>query len=112
MPTINHLQTIKKTTKYNSRLPLFLVFVDYGKVFGNGKVEGFKIGLSYTSTKLIKDIYMNATFIVMLQEGTNPIKISKETRQGNYTHISEIIYDSAGRYISKIGLEEKKDEYK
>lgn len=88
--TNDHLQSIKtlieKSMEYNR--PLVIAFVDFHKAFDTVELSAAldslqKCRVDYRYTKLIYNIYKNATMIVRLHENTNPIKIGRGVRQGD-----------------------------
>lgn len=88
--TNDHLQTIKllieKTVEYNR--PLVLAFVDFHKAFDSIELESIIEALNESRidsryTKLIYNIYKNATTTVQLHETSKPINMERGVRQGD-----------------------------
>lgn len=88
--TNDHLQSIKtlieKSIEYNR--PLVIAFVDFHKAFDTVEMSAVldslqKCRVDYRYTKLIYNIYKNATMMVRLHENTNPIEIGRGVRQGD-----------------------------
>ncbi|XP_045460954.1 uncharacterized protein LOC123671253 [Harmonia axyridis] len=88
--TNDHLQSIKtvieKSIEYNR--PLVIAFVDFHKAFDTVELSAVldslqKCRVDYRYTKLIYNIYKNATMMVRLHENTNLIRIGRGVRQGD-----------------------------
>lgn len=88
--TNDHLQSIKavieKSIEYNR--PLVLAFVDFHKAFDTVELDAVlgalqECRVDYRYTRLIYNIYKNATMMVKLHENTNPIRIGRGVRQGD-----------------------------
>lgn len=69
-------------------MPIWLAFIDYKKAFDS--VESWAVvqslqnaRIDHRYTKLIKNIYDNATMKVILTESTEPIAIKRGVRQGD-----------------------------
>lgn len=88
--TNDHLQSIKtvieKSIEYNR--PLVLAFVDFHKAFDTIEMDAIlhslqECRIDYRYTRLIYNIYSNATMMVKLHENTDPIQITRGVRQGD-----------------------------
>lgn len=88
--TNDHLQAVRalieKSIEYNR--PLALVFVDFHKAFDTVEPSAIlktlqECRVDYRYTKLIYNIYKNATMVVKLRENTERIPIRRGVRQGD-----------------------------
>lgn len=88
--TNDHLQSIKtlieKTVEYNR--PLALLFIDFHKAFDTVELKALikalgECRIDYRYSKLIYNIYNNATMSIKLHESSQPIEVGRGVRQGD-----------------------------
>ena len=77
---------IEKTMEYNK--PLVLLFIDFHKAFDTIELKAILDALNdcrvdFRYSRLIYNIYKNATMSVRLHEASNHIEIEREMRQGD-----------------------------